>query len=86
MPARYFCAECGFPSDITGDDDSWTCWSCGGPVTNKAQLRLWNSPAFGAMLDERMRQPTVQLAGFPAKVRFSLGTAANYLLLEALER
>jgi hypothetical protein len=90
----YWCAECSFPAYIPfepdpGPPDRFVCWACGGPVASGPQLWYWNNLAFKALLDERLRQlnagESVELAGHPG-VRFAVGAAADYLLLEALGR
>jgi hypothetical protein len=84
----YWCAECDLPAgDPAGA--GWACWACGGPVASQPQVNYWNNPAFGALLDERLAQlragESVTLAEFGPRVRFAPGTAAELLLLQALD-
>lgn len=74
------CTECGLPSD-----EGLRCCACGGPAASEAQVRLWNNPALGALLDERLSQESVELSGHPG-VRFAVGAASDLLLMEALGR
>jgi|HubBroStandDraft_3_1064219.scaffolds.fasta_scaffold1462194_1 hypothetical protein len=87
----YWCAECGLPADVpagSGGGDNFSCWACGGPVVSDVQIALWNNPATVALVEERVQQlrdgESVELARGGRRAKFAVGTAADYLMIEAL--